>query len=116
MTVPLPLAIATRNPDKAREIVEVIVARTDMPLGAYDVEVAFVVDEPERLKASLDALPDFPESLDVEETGSTLVENARIKARAVANALHMLAIGDDTGLVVDALDGAPGVRSARYAG
>jgi XTP/dITP diphosphohydrolase len=53
---------------------------------------------------------------DVEETGTTLEDNARIKARGVEAATGLPAIADDTGLVVDALGGAPGVFSARYAG
>ena len=52
--------------------------------------------------------------LDVDETGETLEENATLKARAYANAWGMLALADDSGLFVDALDGGPGVRSARY--
>lgn len=51
-----------------------------------------------------------------EETGSTFAENALIKARHAANATGLPAIADDSGLVVDALDGRPGVYSARYAG
>lgn len=51
-----------------------------------------------------------------EETGSTFVENAIIKARNAARHCHLPAIADDSGLVVDALHGAPGVISARYAG
>lgn len=53
---------------------------------------------------------------DVEETGATLEDNARLKARALCSATGLPAIADDTGLEVDALAGAPGVRSARYAG
>lgn len=53
---------------------------------------------------------------DVEETGETFVENALIKARAATNALGRIALADDSGLCVDALGGAPGVHSARYAG
>lgn len=53
---------------------------------------------------------------DVEETEPTLEGNALLKARAVAAATGLVAIADDTGLEVDALDGAPGVVSARYAG
>ena len=52
----------------------------------------------------------------VEETGLTFVENAIIKARHAAAVTGLAAIADDSGLVVPALDGAPGVRSARYAG
>ena len=53
-------------------------------------------------------------SLDVEETGDTYEENAAIKARAFASASGLLTLADDSGLEVDALGGAPGVRSARY--
>ncbi|TVQ45949.1 MAG: RdgB/HAM1 family non-canonical purine NTP pyrophosphatase [Gammaproteobacteria bacterium] len=51
----------------------------------------------------------------VPETGESFVENALLKARAAARATGLPAIGDDSGLIVDALDGAPGLRSARYA-
>ena len=53
---------------------------------------------------------------EAEETGSTFVENAIIKARNAAHQSNLPAIADDSGLVVDALNGAPGVRSARFAG
>lgn len=86
------LVLATANPDKAAEI-EVIVA----PLG---IEV-----QPRPA-----GLPD------VEETGDTLEENARLKAAAIATATGDAALADDTGLEVEALGGAPGVWSARYAG
>jgi XTP/dITP diphosphohydrolase len=56
-----------------------------------------------------------PEGLEVEETGLTFVENARLKAIAVAQATGCWALADDSGLAVDALAGAPGVHSARYA-
>ena len=56
-----------------------------------------------------------PEGLDVEETGATFAENARLKASAVARACREWALADDSGLSVDALGGAPGVHSARYA-
>ena len=53
---------------------------------------------------------------DIEETGATFVENALLKARHAAQASDLPALADDSGLCVDALDGAPGLRSARYAG
>ena len=56
-----------------------------------------------------------PEGLEVEETGTTFAANARIKAQAVAAATGEWALADDSGLSVDALNGAPGVHSARYA-
>lgn len=55
-------------------------------------------------------------NLDVEETGSTFADNALIKVRAICKALNCIVIGDDSGLCVEALDGAPGVYSARYSG
>ena len=83
--------LATANPDKAAEI-QAILGPT-----------VTLVPRP-------DSVPD------VEETGTTLEENARLKARALAVATGYPAIADDTGLEVDALDGRPGVYSARYAG
>jgi XTP/dITP diphosphohydrolase len=113
----LPFVLATQNADKAREIVEIFVTLTDLPLIAYSIDgIAFLVDGPERIAASVAALPVLATAPDVEETGSTLEENARIKASALADALGLLAIADDSGLAVDALGGAPGVRSARYSG
>ena len=88
----LRLVVATANPDKAREILAV--------LDRADVEL---VPRPEEV----------PE---VEETGTTLVENARLKAEALRDATGLAALGEDTGLEVDALGGAPGVFEARYAG
>ncbi|PKQ29103.1 MAG: non-canonical purine NTP pyrophosphatase, partial [Actinobacteria bacterium HGW-Actinobacteria-10] len=54
--------------------------------------------------------------LDVEETGLTFLDNARLKAHAYHEAFRMPALADDSGLEVDVLGGAPGVMSARYAG
>ncbi len=56
-----------------------------------------------------------PADLEIEETGTTFMENARLKASQVAQALQEWAIADDSGLEIDALDGAPGLYSARYA-
>jgi XTP/dITP diphosphohydrolase len=87
----LELVLATANPDKAREI-------ADIP--GPDV-----------------ALIPRPGSVgEIDETGDTLLDNARLKARAIADATGRPAVADDTGLEVDDLDGAPGVYSARYAG
>jgi len=59
---------------------------------------------------------DFPGVPEIEETGSTFAENALIKAKAINEFTNSPALADDSGLVVDALNGAPGVFSARYAG
>jgi XTP/dITP diphosphohydrolase len=72
------------------------------------------------IQAILNPHPIVPQTqwqlVEAEETGSTFVENAIIKARHAALHCQLPAIADDSGLVVDALDGAPGVISARYAG
>ncbi|MBM7701318.1 XTP/dITP diphosphatase [Metabacillus iocasae] len=62
------------------------------------------------------SLLDFPHIEDIEETGTTFVENATIKAEAVSQLLNKIVIADDSGLAIDALNGEPGVYSARYAG
>jgi XTP/dITP diphosphohydrolase len=92
-TEPLQLVLASANPDKVKEIVAVLSA-------ALPVEL----------------LP-RPESVpEVVEDADTLLGNARLKARALVAATGTAAVADDTGLDVDALGGAPGVFSARYAG
>src|SRR6266568_798353 len=62
------------------------------------------------------SLSDVHLDLDVEETGSTFAENAELKARTYAKASGILTLADDSGLEIDALEGAPGVYSARFAG
>ena len=86
------LVVATGNAHKLREIAEIF---TDYEVVSQK-QMGF--DE------------------DVEETGATFAENALIKARAASKALGCIALADDSGLCVDALDGAPGVYSARYCG
>ncbi len=62
------------------------------------------------------SLIDYPQLVLPEETGSTFIDNAKLKAGAVVKATGNWALSDDSGLIVDALAGAPGVHSARYAG
>lgn len=91
MREPPRLVLATANPDKAREIAEILdglVRLVPRPAGLGEVD----------------------------ETGDTLEDNARLKAVAVSAGAGAPAVADDTGLEVDALGGAPGVWSARYAG
>ena len=91
--VDLDLVVATANPDKAAEIAAIL-----GPVRGL------------RLHPRPSAIPD------VAETGVTLVDNARLKAAALAAATGLAAVADDTGLEVDALGGAPGVFSSRYSG
>jgi XTP/dITP diphosphohydrolase len=74
-------------------------------------EVRQLLDLPGVELLCLDDLPDMPE---IEETGSSFAENAVLKARGVSEWSGLPALADDSGLEVDALDGEPGVRSARY--
>ena len=87
--------VASNNQNKVEEI-----SRMLKPLGLYVKTAA-------ELGTSLD---------DVEESGETFKENAEIKAKAACEKTGLPAIADDSGLVVDALGGRPGVYSARYAG
>ncbi|ARJ37924.1 XTP/dITP diphosphatase [Sporosarcina sp. P21c] len=89
---------------------EVLIA-TNNTGKAKDFEVLF-----RPLGITVLTLQDIEESIDVEETGTTFVENAILKAETVANLLGKVVIADDSGLEVDALNGEPGVYSARYAG
>ena len=68
------------------------------------------------LELDLVTPPDVGTILEVEETGSTYVENARLKASAYAHATSLPTLGEDSGLEIDALDGAPGIYSARFEG
>jgi len=85
------IVLASSNSGKIREIQAILANHPIVPQSAFNV-------------------------IDAEETGSTFVENAIIKARNAALHCKLPAIADDSGLVVDALNGAPGVVSARYAG
>lgn len=89
----LRLVVASANPAKVTEIAEILG-------GALEVEL----------------LPRPVDVPDVVEDGDTLQANALLKARAICDATGQPAVADDTGLEVDALGGAPGIRSARYAG
>lgn len=86
--------IATKNKGKASEFKNMFSA------NGYEVKT----------------LLDIPGAPDVEETGTTFEENAILKAEAIARQFNQFVIADDSGLIVDALDGRPGVYSARYAG
>ncbi|HEY5005736.1 MAG TPA: RdgB/HAM1 family non-canonical purine NTP pyrophosphatase [Ktedonobacteraceae bacterium] len=69
-----------------------------------------------RLPFTLFSLADIRLDMDVEETGTTFLENAEVKARTYAQVSGMLSLADDSGLEIDALGGAPGVYSARFMG
>jgi len=89
------LLIATTNQGKLREIRELLAG---VPLSVVALS------------------PDFEELPAPEETGETFAENARLKARYYADATGLLTVAEDSGLEIDALDGRPGVHSARYPG
>jgi XTP/dITP diphosphohydrolase len=90
------VVLATRNPHKLTELRRI--------LAAAGLEVELV---------SVEAYPDAPE---VAETGDSFEANALLKARATARATGEIAIADDSGLAVDALNGMPGIFSARWSG
>jgi XTP/dITP diphosphohydrolase len=96
MTAEPAIVLATHNPGKLAELRRILAA------SRVDVDVA-----------DLDDYPDMPQ---VAETGSTFEENALLKARAVAGHTGLAAVADDSGLCVDALNGMPGVLSARWSG
>ena len=93
MPLPQPIVVATRNPGKIREINEVL-----GPLGVHIV-----------------GLQEYPDLAEPAETGGTFAENARQKALYYASHTGRWCLADDSGLAVDALEGEPGVHSARYA-
>src|SRR5690625_2197535 len=71
----------------------------------------------QKFNINVQSLYDLRENvLEIEETGTTFQENARLKAEQIATLLNRPVIADDSGLVIDALNGEPGVYSARYAG
>jgi XTP/dITP diphosphohydrolase len=90
------LVLATANQHKLIELTRILAA------GHVDVDLC--------------GLADFPGAPEVQETGSTFAENALLKARAVASFTGLPAVADDSGLCVDALNGMPGVLSARWSG
>lgn len=90
----LTIVLATNNWDKVKEIRSALAG----------------------LPISIKTKDDFPNFPDPEETGTTFHENALIKAKAIYQAFKLPALSDDSGLEVDALNGAPGVYSSRYAG
>jgi XTP/dITP diphosphohydrolase len=92
------LVLATHNPHKREELREIL--RGELSNG---IEILTLEDIQ-------------PPIGDIEETGTTLEENALIKARYVYNQVKRATVADDTGLEVEALNGAPGVYSARYSG
>ena len=78
-------------------------------------EIALILGELTGARFEVLTLADFPGLVSPEETGATFLDNARIKARAGASGSGLPTLGEDSGLAVDALDGAPGIFSARYA-
>lgn len=88
------LVLATANPGKLKELQALLMGQA----------------------IKLATLRDFPGLIMPEETGLTFIANAKLKTQAVVEATGCWALSDDSGLIVDALDGAPGVYSARYAG
>ena len=92
------VVLATRNAAKLRELARILSA------------------EDRGAQIRLVGLDEFPGAPDVPETGATFEENALLKARAIADYTGLPAVADDSGLCVDALNGMPGVLSARWAG
>jgi len=93
------IVLATRNAAKLRELARILGAEDS---GGGQIRLA--------------GLDEFPGAPDVPETGATFEENALLKARAIASYTGLPSVADDSGLCVDALNGMPGVLSARWAG
>ena len=97
------VVLATRNAAKLRELARILDAEDHASQdGGAQIRLA--------------GLDEFPGAPDVPETGATFEENALLKARAIADYTGLPAVADDSGLCVDALNGMPGVLSARWAG
>jgi XTP/dITP diphosphohydrolase len=90
----IPVLIASGNRGKIREFSELLLGSALRPIAPQDLGIV----------------------LEVEETGSSYLENALIKGHAYATAAAMVALADDSGIEVDALGGAPGIYSARFGG
>jgi XTP/dITP diphosphohydrolase len=98
------VVLATRNAAKLRELARILAAADRGGAGTNSAGVKLV------------GLEEFPGAPEVPETGATFEANALLKARAIAAYTHLPAVSDDSGLCVDALNGMPGVLSARWAG
>jgi XTP/dITP diphosphohydrolase len=96
------LVLGTRNAKKRREMAELIAPPWE--------------PNPRLARLAIRSLDEFPEAGDVDEDAETFAANARKKAVETARAIGFWVLADDSGLTVDALDGAPGVLSARFAG
>jgi XTP/dITP diphosphohydrolase len=102
------VVLATRNAAKLRELARI--------LGPEDSASQDDAPQDRGEQIRLAGLDEFPGAPDVPETGATFEENALLKARAIADYTGLPAVADDSGLCVDALNGMPGVLSARWAG
>lgn len=104
-------SITVENKEVKKEAPKTIVIATKNKGKAKEFEALF-----EAKGFKIKTLLDYPDLPDVEETGKTFAENACLKAETIANTLECLVLADDSGLKVDALDGRPGIYSARFAG
>jgi XTP/dITP diphosphohydrolase len=90
----------------------ILVATTNVRKGGEMVEILAAAGLPVQIKT----LADFPDAPPVDETGETFMANAHLKADAAVQHTGLISVSDDGGLVIDALDGAPGVKSHRFLG